>query len=443
MGRMIVRFLKNSRGDEDFELDSNQHGANNPAACLTLNDTSPTISAMKQLAPQPGVVEAAGTDLMNQLCSQLDVNRELSKVLNDGSASSLYMLFEGGIVEAPKLPWESLFDKNREFLALDSRWPIGRMKKTVQPPPVHSLISVDPVSKPLFKILAVLSAQGLCHLDEWEALFQAKQRAMNTNAPFEVALSVVVSSNNLEGHIRKQDPQTTVIRLPKGKVSEIQTAIYNHKPHVIHFFCHGTDSYLEIADDADYIHGSKRGSIHMYPNDILQPVIRSKCDTWLVMLNCCDSASSTNDTRSLAHNLVSETIPVIVGMREPIDRRDASELTQSFYSSLVDEVTSTQKSATPTVELEWSNIFGLPRSNIRERSSGGNTTTAAAAEYKEWTLPALYTIYKPFLVKSSSSTAESQGASQATQQVTNQVVPIPDIPTKVVQALKSLEESYE
>jgi hypothetical protein len=72
---------------------------------------------------------------------------------------------------------------------------------------------------------------------------------------------------------------------------DLLTSIAAVKPHVLHFFCHGSaefGNYLELATLADMDEGAAVGSILFEARDFEPPDIRKSL--WLTTLNACNAA---------------------------------------------------------------------------------------------------------------------------------------------------------
>ena len=439
MSRVVVR-CSAAGSHEFFETDA-RHNRTSRGVLLSVKSTDTEFKNLSCSSPSPGVVTLSGDRLRDELRNHADIEALLLAAFQGNSVSPLYLLLDPGSTEAAQLPWESLHDSAnaKTFLAIDCRWPVGRLIKSASAQRQHALCVRSPAQRPVLKILAVLSAHRMCHLDEWSALLNAKKQARN-NTRFDVELRVMLSGSNFHSQVQNDDPATRC-DLP-GRVADIQRAIHAFKPHIVHFFCHGSKQDLQIATQSDYQRNARSGtgSISMTPADIVQQVRATKCDTWMVVLNCCDSANSTADTRSLAQQLVCSDIPVVVGMREPVTRSTANEFSKFFYEKLIDHV----EASLPTLGaaasvVEWGEIFWQPRKSVCECASQ-KKVGISAPDYKEWTLPVLYVDDHDFLLDPISTQPQAQIANQIVKKIRQDITSTPGAPDDVNRNLADFDE---
>lgn len=102
--------------------------------------------------------------------------------------------------------------------------------------------------------------------------------------------------------------------------SDLQRALLEERPHVLHFSGHGTrhSGLLFEDDDGNAIHVEKEALVNLI--GILPGNLR------LVVLNACDS-------EPIAEGLVRH-VPCAIGMRAPIDNDAAVAFSASFYQAL-------------------------------------------------------------------------------------------------------------
>lgn len=339
---------------------------------------------------QAGAVQAHGVTLREKLSGHQGVASALLNVLSTPPASRHPVYFQVRAGEAERLRWETLWDDNEEFLALDPRWPIARIADSE----IDFQLPVQVFTPPL-RILAVMSALGLPAKPEWEKLYAAVDNARQQGLAVE--LSVLVGEEDLLAAIRKdvQDKTVTGVRIDAIQNSvEIGTALDNFKPHILHFFCHGSANFgkpqLELATIADRELGTS--SVVLGIKQLTGAAALR--DVWLVTLNCCEGGKAASDLHSMAHRLVAAGVPAAVGMLEPIDAGDAHAFCGAFYTAALRMVRQFLQD-TPegkTGEIEWAEALHPPRSLLSGSAPG-------PVSRPEWTLPVLYVRPERFQVK--------------------------------------------
>lgn len=291
--------------------------------------------------------------------------------------------------DAELITWETLCDSNDEFLALDQRWPIGRISDPMsgqsRPPAVLRL----PV-----KVLAVISAFGIPgQQKEWELFRQAAQAVRQTG--LDIRLRCLVG----DGHTRAAIDAAIAGGLDWVEVSHIEKTasrviqdIVGWQPNVLHFFCHGmsdaaaTEQSLELATASDYLDpGATSGSVRIRARQLADMSL-TLANPWLLTLNCCSSGQAARDLQSIAHQVVSAGFPAAVAMIEPVDANDAHEFTRAFYSTLFAQLqtAATALAQQPRIAFEWAQAMCDVRMAICDLHGGD------AQNAREWALPALY-----------------------------------------------------
>ena len=298
---------------------------------------------------------------------------------------------------ADLLPWEALFSADRNcFLGLDARWPIARIFDIAAQPPRERGF------EPPLRIIAALAAANtsttgmeISAKQEWQALHQAV-----STAGFDVEMKVFVCEEELKKQIEDLGQANYEVCLLTG-VEDIAKTVADFRPHILHFFCHGSAApspHLELATRADWVAG-RAGKIQLEPRDI-QTMPGLADSAWLITLNCCEGANS-RDARSLARTLTGGGFPAVVGMRESVTTDDANVFCSAFYSSLFAQIQRYVQAGCPPTDIEWAQALYEPRRQLCERHWDPNTQTrsSAAVQLKEWTLPVLYTLREPFRIR--------------------------------------------
>lgn len=284
-----------------------------------------------------------------------------------------------------------LCDSAGQFLALDRRWPIARMADSVVDRPVKTHDFAAPL-----KVMAFISALGIAGRPEWEALRDAVKAGRS--AGLAIRLSVYAGEEALLEAIRADLQVLADIEvnpLPEG-TSDIETAVQNFSPHILHFFCHGSTAHgvyeLELATLLDRLKQSQSGSVRLRVDQIVN--IPAIANVWLVTLNCCEGGRSTGDFHSMAHSLVACGIPAVIGSLDPIDAGDAHEFCAKLYPTIFDMVRRRLDSAqTDEVEIEWAQVLRPPRLGLCERYNDDRSNA------RQWALPVLYVRPEPFTLK--------------------------------------------
>ncbi len=302
-----------------------------------------------------------------------------------GARAPLYVKLGEG--DAEMIAWETLCDVANKFVALDRRWPIGRITD-----PASTITRPPPLFRLPVRILAVISAHGIAGQQrEWEVLRDATDAARNAGLPVEVrvltgdpAVHAQVTSD-----IAAARPWVSVAGVEESG-SKVLAAIGKWQPNIVHFFCHGRASndtqQLELARASDFLDATlPRGSVTI-TGDQLASFGDSLDNPWLLVLNCCEGAQASHESLSLAHRVVSAAFPAAFAMLEPVDANDAHEFTLAIYGALLKELRTvkTQLDAGQIVRFEWASLTHDARDALNSLHQGN------AAAQREWALPALY-----------------------------------------------------
>ncbi len=344
----------------------------------------------------PAGVLARGQAVRQALCTHPGVQAILDNLAlaPAGQVQPLFLKLAGG--DAEMIPWETLCDSTGEFLALDQRWPIGRVCDPLQgesrPPPVLSL----PV-----RLLAVISAYGIpTQKQEWAALARAVQEARTAGLP--VQLRVLVADDTtyqaVQASIAGGLAEVELSGIEKT-ASRVVQDIVAWAPNIVHFFCHGhagstpSDQSLELATKADISGQAGAGSVRIRTRQLTDMLVALP-NPWLVTLNCCASAAASSELLSLAHQVVSAGFPAAVAMIEPVDAGDAHEFTRSFYRCLFGDLLR----ASQQLQQPQQPGFGTPRRVAFEFTRAMHEARSAVCDLhggdapnaRQWVLPVLY-----------------------------------------------------
>ena len=335
----------------------------------------------------PDAVRARGQLLRERLFSHDGIKQLLQQLEQTpvGEVKPLYVVLKQGDPEL--ISWETLCTSTNDFVALDKRWPIGRisdpMSGASRPPATLRL----PV-----KVMAIISAIGVHgQIKEWElfraALLDARKRGL------EVQLKVLVGDPQMRAAI----DQAIAGGLTGVEVSHIDKTgsrviqeIISWEPNILHFFCHGAveaaEKSLERATGSDYTTpGVTRGSVRIHSKNLSDMSLQLS-NPWLLTLNCCASGQAAKDLQSMAHQVVSAGFPAAVAMLEPVDASDAHEFTRGFYSTVFASLArvKTDLAKEQMVSFEWVPAMYDERTAISDLHHGHPERS------REWTLPVLY-----------------------------------------------------
>ncbi len=203
------------------------------------------------------------------------------------------------------VPWEYLRDQQHErWLALDTDVSLvrGLPLSTREPQPVEALLRVlVMISSP-----NDLASQGLDDLDserEWANLDEAAAGA---------AVELI-----------RTEPT----------YAALQTALRQHKPHLLHFIGHG------ISDDQGYLLlADAEGAAEWVGADRLAPLLAACPSLAMIFLNACQGAMPATGSAfsGLAQQLIQQQLPAVLAMQAPIADTDAVTFSQEFYRALAD-----------------------------------------------------------------------------------------------------------
>lgn len=329
-----------------------------------------------------------------------------------GAQAPLYVKLSEG--DAELIAWETLCDVGDKFVALDRRWPIGRITD-----PASTIARPAPLFRLPVRIALVIAAFGVDgQVQEWEMVRDAADEARTRGLPVEVMVLTgdPVVFQQVTQDIAANRAWATVAGVDDSG-ARVLSALRKWQPNIIHFFCHGhagdREQSLELATAADLADAARTGGSVLINGDQLSSFGESLDNPWLLVLNCCEGAQATTDSLSLAHRVVSSAFPAAFAMLEPVDVSDAHEFTRAIYDSLLEELRGVKKSlaAGEPVHFEWATITHGARDAINARHKG------MASSQREWALPALYVRgvdAMEFRAAQDDATDDSIGAQKAT-----------------------------
>ncbi len=214
-----------------------------------------------------------------------------------------------GVPELLDLPWELLFDADRnQFIALDERITLVRDLPVMEP---EKPIRID---LPLKVLVAIANPRGTAPLDangEWQKLERALEPLRRRGA---------LQLERLE-HATFD-----------GLMEKLQTGEW----HVLHFIGHG--GYDTLAGEGKLLLENQTGQCALLGAGRLASLLRKHDTLRLVVLNACEGgrASRQDAFAGVAQALVQKAIPAVVAMQFPVTDAAAIEFSGAFYKALAD-----------------------------------------------------------------------------------------------------------
>lgn len=366
----------------------------------------------QQMPPwsQSQAVKAHGQKIFNRLQAHPAICSAMQSAMHapPGQVHALY--FKIDVNDAERLLWETLCDGNGTFLALDRRWPIGRIADSPIDRPV-----VEYNFSPPLKIIAFLSALGVPGAPEWESLRKAVLQGRQMGLPIE--LRVYVGEQSLLDAIGVEINQglngITVAPLPE-RIFEIEDALREFAPHLVHFFCHGSTAHgvseLELATILDRLQQKPAGSIRLGVDQLAN--MPGLDQSWLITFNCCEGGRPTSDLHSMAHSLVASGIPAAVGCLEPIAADDAHEFCLGFYPTIFERMYQLlgRIMAGESVELEWVEALRPSRTSLAQKHQNDPDN------FRQWALPVIYVRPESFRIKKTGTGIDPEAFKDMTEQ---------------------------
>jgi hypothetical protein len=301
---------------------------------------------------------------------------------------------------AEELPWETLCSPRGNFLGLDERWSLARIvEPTRRGAPLFEMT-------PPIRIVAVLSCLDVPAFGELTALRDAISGSGMAN---DTELLVFASEDDIYDAIMQErastrpPPEIFDVRFVPTDLDELCDDIKAFKPHILHFFCHGSksDASIEVATKRSWHTNPVRGLLSVGARQF-EGFRASKADVpWLITLNCCESAgvdTSTINSRSLALDLVyCGLAPAVIGMREAITPSSANVFTKRFYRQLLNDLADPLTRGARCADVDWARIIATAREAVALRSC--SSLAEASRSTKQWTMPVLYVRPQEFVTQ--------------------------------------------
>lgn len=361
----------------------------------------PEFQALRKAQLDTSSVKVAGDRLFAALRAHPEVSEYLQTALQTDAGNRYPVLVQfSKRVGLEALPWEVLCSPDGEFFGLDERFSLARTVISTAPAtPEYQLA-------PPLRIAAVLSCLDISASGELDAL-RAAIRAGNTE---HVKLLVVASEEqlirDLQAEMEAGDAsEVAQVEVIPPDVSALQRLISGFRPHVLHFFCHGSRKgpHLAMALKSDWETAPPRiSSLGVEAADFKNFKRDTDNTPWLLVLNCCEGAAvdPEADAHSLAFRVASSGFaPAVVGMREPVISDTANLLTKALYTKLLTDLGDRFNAAASTHKpLDWPSLVVAARDKLA-RARPGVVLSEAAASTKEWTLPVVYVRPQEFSLK--------------------------------------------
>ena len=213
-----------------------------------------------------------------------------------------------GPPELAVLPWEFLYDPERDYLVLSSTTPLVRYLDL--PQPVERLS----VSPPLRILGMVASPLGLDPLDVEHEKRLVEEATQDLRADGMAELSW------LEGQTWR----------------DLQRAMRRGPWHIFHFIGHG--GFDPTTEEGAIALSDEEGRKDLLRAAALARLLDDHFSLRLVLLNSCDGArgSERDAFSSTAATLVRRGVPAVVAMQYEITDRAAIEFSRVFYEAVAD-----------------------------------------------------------------------------------------------------------
>jgi hypothetical protein len=360
---------------------------------LTLDDAQIEVPGLGELIPVAlpqvgdGTLIERGTLLAEWLQHHDPVRFGLQATLAAPLGSApVPLYFRVRATSADALPWEQLYAQPHGFCALDGRWPIGRIAARRRDLIDRSFVS------PL-RIVAVLSAARQSGVPQLQALLAALRTP--SAAAIGVALHVISGEQAvLDAAVGPGVTAELIAPDAPGLGRQITAA----RPHILHALCHGGVTALvrtlAFAHLADFDAEVDDGSVRLTAASLVTALTPG--NPWLVVLSACDSAEAEpGQGPALAHDIVSQGMPAVIGMRRLVDLSSTNRFCAALYPELFEvlraafDETDADGEQPQVHVVDWAAALTGPR-----RVMGGPDPSAVDA----WTDPVLYAQTQPLRI---------------------------------------------
>jgi CHAT domain-containing protein len=328
---------------------------------------------------QPDSVKQHGQALLASLMRSHDRVKDAlldALALAAGTSCPIYVHLKA-LPAAEVFCWEALCNDAGNFMALDRRWQVGRIAGS----PRLTSREAEAFEPPL-RVMALLSAVGRDATPEWEGLYAAVGKLRRAGLP--VSLLVGTGQEGLQDvifQLGKTDPDLS--QFPLQSAVGVIEAADEFSPHLVHFFSHGSTTFDKPRLQLATLNDTATSSIELALPDLLgSPGIQ---ESWLTVLNCCESGAASKDVHSLTHSLVAGGVNAAIGMKETVSELDAYMFSSRLYPGVFETL---RAALMPLLgqpgeaTIDFAPALWGPRKELHDRHSTGSA--------REWTLPVLY-----------------------------------------------------
>jgi hypothetical protein len=348
-------------------------------------------------------VKQYGTLLRDSLKKHPAIQSVLQNIFQLPAGQSRTLCYEIVSRLGEQIRWEAMCDDQGDFVALDGRCRLGRIADEVS----SQDTGVRPFRLPL-KIGAFMSAAGRDAQPEWAAFASAYDAARAAGLPMEARVYVGQQQllDDAAAEIAAgQHPGLAIFPIP-GSDLDVENALNDWQPHIVHFFCHGSagygKAYLELATILNHENQDAEGSVIVEVNSLV--VVEGVRNAWLVVLNCCEGATANERLSSMAFRIVANgSVPAVIAMQEPIPAGDANVFCATLYPEVFKLLAGVANGAlAKPMVLDLTGMLVPARRAIRNRHKEHPT------DFRNWTLPVLYVQREPLQVQFRASETEDE-----------------------------------
>jgi hypothetical protein len=323
------------------------------------------------------LVRVAGEMLFRGLVRNRDLGTNFTAARGQHATNSICFFFGDvtrRIVES--FPWEALYHPEEQFLALQQKWPIVRLKD-----PQASVIESFAYDPPL-RIFAVMSATGprVDPTSEWEGLYAGVRDR-------DVMVRVLTCEPELIDKINGLNDW----RFSAGQTVDGDNILQEFRrftPQILHLFGHGNASRSELVfGNRVDLKLNQRGSITIGAANIRQ-FASDTVPVWITILNACRSAASPEGPENLTSALARSGFPVVIGMSADVASQHTEVFARTYYRSILEELDTCQEWKPHATD--WAGRLWQTRLAIQ------SACRATPEACPQWTVPIFYTRIQPF-----------------------------------------------
>jgi len=315
------------------------------------------------------------------------VKKALSAVFAAPPNETWSLVFDVSGALGESIRWEALQDPQPAHVALRLSPRLCRIAAESASPPLARRALPTPL-----RMSAFLSAAKVSALSEFQNLVEAVGEARAQGVDIQLTIYVAereVLADDLTDRFyveRKVLPDSTL---------SIELELTRTKPHLLHFFCHGTSEpsqWLEFATVQDHL-AKTDGSVLLNIDRLTD--CRVLETTWAVVFNCCDGGRPTSGLNSMAFRAVAQGgAPAAIGMGAPIPAAAAAIFAKSFYQGLLSQIAALNANpGTDPAELDFGEATAQARMQMHAALRASETGCTA------WSLPIIYLHRDPLIIE--------------------------------------------